>query len=107
MAEFEIKYKYPFINKTSMLFLRDTDDTVMIWKVTYDQLKTFPKQLNEQHPTKMFDQTILKGELAFLETSIKTKTKSKSKIKSIHRSKQKDSNNRLFEREVSLNILTF
>lgn len=55
MAEFEIKYKYPFINKISMLFLRDTDDTVMIWKVTYDQLKAFLKQLNEQHPTKMFD----------------------------------------------------
>ena len=53
-----------------MLYLPYIDNIFMIWKGTQDQLKTFLKQFNEQHPTIKFDYKISKEQIAFLDTEV-------------------------------------
>ena len=55
LANFEAKHIYPYIKGMSLLYLRNIEDTFMVWKDTKAELMTFIKELNEKYKTTKFD----------------------------------------------------
>ena len=55
MAQFDVKYIYPFNHGKALLFQRYIDDIFMIWNGTNAELVLFIDELNKKHKTITFD----------------------------------------------------
>ena len=51
MANFELKYVYPYIKDKTKMFLMFIDDLFMIWTGSKQELLDFTRDLNEKHPS--------------------------------------------------------
>ena len=49
MADFELKYIYPYIKGKTKMFLRFIDDLFMIWVDSEQELLDFISDLNKKH----------------------------------------------------------
>ena len=54
MADFELKYIYPYIKDKTKMFLRFTDDLFMIWAGSEQELLNSMSDLNK-HPSIKFE----------------------------------------------------
>ena len=54
MANFELKYIYPYIKDKTKMFLRFIDDLFMIWTGSEQELLNFMSDLNKRHPSIKF-----------------------------------------------------
>ena len=55
MAQFDVKYIYPFNHGKALLFQRYIDDIFMIWNGANKELVLFIDELNKKHKTIKFD----------------------------------------------------
>ena len=55
MANFELKYIYPYIKDKTKLFIRFIDDLFMIWTGSEHELLDFMSDLNKKHSSIKFE----------------------------------------------------
>ena len=55
MANFELKYIYPYIKDKTKMFLRFIDDLFMIWTGSEQELLDFMSDLSEKHRSIKFE----------------------------------------------------
>ena len=55
MANFELKYIYPYRKDKTKMFLRFTDDLFMIWTGSEQELLDFMRDLNKKHSSIKFE----------------------------------------------------
>ena len=55
VANFELKYIYPYIRDKTKMFLRFIDDLFMIWTGSEQELIDFVSDLNKKHPSIKFE----------------------------------------------------
>ena len=63
MANFELKYIYPYIKDKTKMFLKFIDYLFMIWTGSEEELLDFMSDLNKKHPSIKFELSIHKQKL--------------------------------------------
>ena len=70
MANFELKYIYPFITDKTIMFLRFIDDLFMIWTDSEQELPDFMSDLNKKHPSIKFEFKYPQTKIEFLDVLV-------------------------------------
>ena len=70
MANFEVKYIYPYIRDKTKLFLRFTDDLFMISTGSEQELLDFMSDLNKKHPSIKFEYKYSQSKIEFLDVLV-------------------------------------
>ena len=55
MANFGLKYIYPYMKDKTKMFLKFIDDLLMIWTGSEQELLDFKSDLNKKHPSIKFE----------------------------------------------------
>ena len=66
MANFELKYIYPYIKDKTKMFFRFIDDLFMIWTGAEQELLDFMSNLNKKHPSIKFKFKYSQTKIEFL-----------------------------------------
>ena len=66
MANFELKYIYPYIKDKTKMFLRFIDDLFIIWTGSEQELLDFMNNLNKKHPSIKFEFKYSQTKIEFL-----------------------------------------
>ena len=66
MANFELKYIYPYIKDKTKMFFRFIDDLFMIWTGSEQELLDFMSDLNKKHPSIKFEFKYSQTKIEFL-----------------------------------------
>ena len=69
MADFELKYIYPYIKDKTKMFLRFIDDLFMIWAGSEQELLNFMSDLNK-HPSVKFEFKYSQIKIEFIDVLI-------------------------------------
>ena len=67
MANFELKYIYPYIRNIRKIFLRFIDDLFMICTGSEQELLDFMSDLNMKHPSIKFELNYSQTKIEFLD----------------------------------------
>ena len=70
MANFELKYIYPYIRDKAEIFLRFIDDLFMIWTGSEQELLDFMSGLNKKHPSIKFEFKYSQIKIEFLDVLV-------------------------------------
>ena len=70
MANFELKYIYPYIKDKTKMFLRFIDYLFVIWTVSEQELLDFMKDLNKKHPSIKFEFNYSRTKIEFLDVLV-------------------------------------
>ena len=70
MANFELKYIYPYIKDKTKMFLRFIDDLFMIWTGSEQELLDFMSYLNKEHPSIKFEFKYSQTKIEFLDVLV-------------------------------------
>ena len=70
MASLESKFIYPYIKEKVITFLWFTDDLLMIWTDTEEELLKFINELNQKHKTIKFGFKYSKIKIEFLDALV-------------------------------------
>ena len=70
MANFELKYIYPYIRDKTKMFLRFIDDLFMIWTGSEQELLDFMSDLNKKPPSIRFEFKYSQTKLEFLDVLV-------------------------------------
>ena len=70
MANFELKYIYPYIKDKTNMFLRFIDDLFMIWTGSKQELLEFMSDLNKKHPSIKFEFKYSQTKIEFLDVLV-------------------------------------
>ena len=70
MANFELKYIYPYIKDKTKMFLRFIDDLFMIWTGSEQELLDFMSDLNKKHPSIKFEFKYSQTKIEFLDVLV-------------------------------------
>ena len=70
MANFELKYIYPYLKDKTKMFLRFIDDLFMIWTGLEHELLDFMSDLNKQHSSIKFEFKYSQTKIEFLDVLV-------------------------------------
>ena len=70
MANFELKYIYPYIKDKAKMFLRFIDDLFMIWTGSEQELLDFMNDLNKRHSSIKFEFKYSQTKTEFLDVLV-------------------------------------
>ena len=70
MANFKLKYIYPYTKDKTKMFLRFIDDLFVIWTVSEQELLDFMKNLNKKHPSIKFEFNYSRTKIEFLDVLV-------------------------------------
>ena len=70
MANFELKYIYPYIKDKTKMFLSFIDDLFMIWTGSEQELLDFMSDLNKKHPSIKFKFKYSQTKIVFLDVLV-------------------------------------
>ena len=70
MANFELKYIYPYIKDKTKMFLRSINDLFMIWAGSEQELLDFLSDLNKKHPSIKFEFKNSQTKIEFLDVLV-------------------------------------
>ena len=70
MANFELKYIYPFKTDKTIMFLRFIDDLFMIWTDSEQELPDFMSDLNKKHASIKFEFKYSQTKIEFLDVLV-------------------------------------
>ena len=70
MANFELKYIYPYIKDKTKMFLRFIDDLFMIWTGSEQELLDFMSDLNKKHSSIKFEFKYIQTKIEFLDVLV-------------------------------------
>ena len=70
MANFELRYIYPYIKDKTKMFLRFIDDLFIIWTGSEQELLDFINDLNKKHPLIKFEFKCPQTKIEFLDVLV-------------------------------------